>query len=120
MSKSSTRKATSIIAFRMTPDESDALRAAAIAAGVGPTTFARRAAFNAANLAAPDYEMKLPDPSKVDRNKLIGAVNKIGSNVNQIAKVANEKKEIPENKIIKALFAEVRELRVAILKVLEQ
>lgn len=119
MSASNSRKATSIIAFRMTPDEADALRAAAKVAGLGPTTFARRAAFEAANLALPAYEAKAPDPSKVDKAKLIGEVNRIGSNVNQIAKITNSTKQAPASKDVKVLQAEVRALRLDILKALE-
>jgi len=114
MSNSQSRKATAVIAFRMTTDEADALRAAAKASGLGPTTFARRAAFEAANLAMPEYEGKTPDPRKVDAKKIIGEINKIGSNANQIAKVANTTKQISSTRM-KALFAEIRALRVDIL-----
>ncbi|KAB2774647.1 MobC family plasmid mobilization relaxosome protein [Brucella anthropi] len=119
MSASNSRKATSVISFRMTPGESEALRASAKAHGLGVTSFARRAAFDAASLPHPAYETKKPDPRKVEIAKLIGEVNRIGGNVNQIAKICNTVKQAPSSKDVKALFAEVRALRVDILKALE-
>jgi hypothetical protein len=103
----------------MTPGESEALRASAKAHGLGVTSFARRAAFDAASLPHPAYETKKPDPRKVEIAKLIGEVNRIGGNVNQIAKICNTVKQAPSSKDVKALFAEVRALRVDILKALE-
>ncbi|MBA8838836.1 plasmid mobilization protein [Ochrobactrum sp. RH2CCR150] len=119
MSASNSRKATQVLTFRMTPDEGDALRAAAKANGIGPATFARRAAFKAASLPLPGYEAKAPDPDKIDKARLIGEINRIGSNLNQIAKITNLTKRAPSSKEVKVLFAEVRALRIDILKALE-
>jgi len=116
MSRSEKRKASEILAFRMRPDEAEALRAAARAQGVGPTTFARRAAFEAANLPTPVYEAKAPDPRKTEVAKLIGEINRIGSNINQLARVANSTKQPPAVKAINTLFAELRALRLDILR----
>lgn len=91
MSKSSSRKATKVLAFRMTPDEAIQLRAVAEFNGIGPTTFARRAAFEAASLAVPEYERKLPDPAKADMGKILGQLGRLNSNLNQLAKIANTK-----------------------------
>lgn len=119
MSRSDSRKATEIIAFRMRPEEAEALRAAAKASGLGPTTFARRAAFDAASLPFPEYEAKSPDPRKIEAAKIIGEINRIGSNVNQLAKIANTTKQTPAAKEVKLLFAEVRALRQDVLRALE-
>ncbi|WP_455153818.1 plasmid mobilization relaxosome protein MobC [Brucella anthropi] len=43
----------------------------------------------------------------------------MAANVNQIAKICNTVKQAPSSKDVKALFAEVRALRVDILKALE-
>ena len=45
MSASNSRKTTSVLSFRMTPDEALQLRAVALSQNMGVTTFARRAAF---------------------------------------------------------------------------
>ena len=99
----------------MTPEESAQLRAVAASLGLGPTTFARRAAFSAAALSTPEYEAKTPDPHKADLAKVLGQVGRLASNVNQMTKVANTVKQVPEVKELKLLFAEVRELRKNVL-----
>lgn len=115
MSKSQSRKATEILSFRLTPDEAAQLRAVAASQGIGPTTFARRAAFAAAALAVPNYEAQTPDPKKAELARLLGLVGRMASNINQIAKIANTTKQAPEAKELKLLFAEIRELRKNIL-----
>ncbi len=115
MSKSNSRKASEVLAFRMTPDESAQLRAVAASQGIGPTTFARRAAFSAAALPTPEYEAQTPDPKKAELARLLGLVGRMASNINQVAKIANTTKQAPEAKELKLLFAEIRELRKNIL-----
>lgn len=115
MSKSNSRKASEVLAFRMTPDESAQLRAVAASQGIGPTTFARRAAFTAAALPTPEYEAQTPDPKKAELARLLGLVGRMASNVNQLTKLANTTKQLPEAKELKLLNGEVRELRKNIL-----
>lgn len=115
MSKSNSRKATSIIAFRMTPDEAVQLRSVASNQGLGVTTFARRAAFQAAALSSPEYERRTPDPAKADFVRILGEIGRMSSNLNQLTKLANTKKQLPEPRELKVLFAEVRALRENIL-----
>jgi len=119
MSKSNSRKATEILSFRLTPDEAAQLRAVASSQGMGPTTFARRAAFSAAALAVPNYEAQTPDPKKAELARVLGLVGRMASNLNQIAKVSNTTKQISPTKM-NAWFAEVRELRSNILEWIEQ
>lgn len=115
MSKSESRKASEILTFRLTPEESAQLRAVAASQGIGPTTFARRAAFAAAALSTPEYEARLPDPKKADLAKLLGQVGRMASNLNQLTKLANTTKQLPDARVIKLLAGEVRELRNNIL-----
>jgi len=115
MSKSNSRKASEILTFRLTPEESAQLRAVAASQGLGPTTFARRAAFAAAALPTPEYEARLPDPKKADLAKLLGLVGRMASNVNQMTKIANTTKQVPEQRLLRNLSGEVRELRNNIL-----
>lgn len=115
MSKSNSRKATSVLAFRMTPDEAIQLRAVASSQNLGVTTFARRAAFQAAALSSPEYERRTPDPAKADFVRILGEIGRMSSNLNQLTKLANTKKQLPEPRELKVLFAEVRALRENIL-----
>lgn len=117
MSKSSSRRASVILAFRMTPDESAQLRAVASSVGTGPTTFARNATFKAASLPAPEYAAKFPHPQKADLAKLLGLVGRMASNLNQLTRVANAAKTVPEKerRLLRVLFAELRALRQDIL-----
>lgn len=117
MSKSNSRKATSVLAFRMTPDEAFQLRAVASSQNLGVTTFARRAAFQAAALSSPEYERRTPDPAKADLAKILGQIGRMASNLNQLTKLANTNKQVQEIKELKVLFAEVRALRKDILGV---
>jgi len=111
MSKSEKRKADVVISFRMTSDESEALRAAAAMSGLGPTTFARRAAFAAAALPAPAYEARTPNPNKVELAKALGLLGRMASSLNQLAKIANSAGQLHSPKLIKELTNEVRALR---------
>jgi len=116
MSKSESRKASEILTFRLTPEESAQLRAVAASQGLGPTTFARRAAFAAAALPTPEYEARLPDPKKADLAKLLGLVGRMASNINQMTKLANTTKQVPEQRVLGMLKGELRELRNDIVR----
>jgi len=111
MSKSQSRKASEVLAFRMTPDESEALRAAAAMSGLGPTTFARRAAFAAAAIATPVYEAKSPNLNKAELAKIYGALGRMASSANQMAKIAHAAGQLHSPKLLKELMAEIRGLR---------
>lgn len=89
MSRSASRQATSLLAFRLTPEDRAVVDAAASAAGLGPTTFARRAALRAAGATSPSYERRSPRPDAAMLDRILGELGRIGGNVNQIAKIAN-------------------------------
>lgn len=112
MSKSNSRKATSVIAFRVTPEEALQLRAMAKTRGIGPSSFARQATFRAAALAKPAYEAKTPNPYAADLHKALSLIGRMASNINQIAKQANALKQAPESRFLKVLQAEIRALRL--------
>lgn len=116
MSKSESRKACRILSFRLTPDEHAQLEAVAVVSGVGVSAFVRRAAFSSASLPAPTYEPKQPDKSAADYSRLLGAINKMGNNLNQIAKVANSSKSVPTLRELKIVFAEIRALRTDLIE----
>lgn len=113
--RSESRKASEVLAFRMTPEEAAQLRVVAAAQGMGHTSFARRAAFAAAALPSPEYEAQTPDPRKADLAKILGQIGRMASNLNQLTKLANTTKQLPEPKELKLLTGEIRELRKNIL-----
>ena len=114
MSKSRSRRATVHFAFRMTPEERDVLTIAAVAKGMGPTTFARRAAFRAAGLAAPEYERRV-NPVAADAARILGELGRIGNNANQMARVANQTRSAPTADAVRDLVDELRALRSSVL-----
>lgn len=89
MSRSENRNATSLLAFRLTPEDRAVVDAAAAAAGIGSTTFARRAALRAAGATSPAYERRAPRADAAMLDRIFGELGRIGANINQIAKVAN-------------------------------
>lgn len=111
MSKSESRKANVTLSFRLTPDEHEAIKASAEMQGIGPTTLARRAAFQAAALPAPGYEGKQRDPRKVDLARALGMLGRIASSANQLAKHANASQDIRDRVSIYALVDQLKEVR---------
>lgn len=91
MSSSKSRKATSLLSFRLTPMEHETIRIAAAARGLGPTTFARRMTFEAAGLPAPQNE-RVRNPQAADLAKVLAQLGRVASSANQLAKVANATK----------------------------
>lgn len=118
MARSEVRQATKFVTFRLTPDDHSAIVAAASARGIGPTTFARQAAFRAAGLGRPTYERRGPDPLAGILARAIGELGHIGSNVNQLARVANARGDVDGRALVETL-AELRALRADILAVRE-
>lgn len=116
MSRSESRKATVTLSFRLTPDEHEAVKAAAEMQGIGPTTLARRAAFQAAALSAPGYEAKGRDPRKMDMARALGLLGRIASSANQMAKAANTTGEMRSVVAVHALAHELREFRKELVK----
>jgi len=115
MSKSENRKTSKVLSFRLTPDEHSQLAAVAAVSGVGLPTFVRRAAFASASLPSPSYEGRQPDKTAAEYTRILGAVGKIGNNLNQLTKIANSTKSAPAQKELKLLFAEIRALRTDII-----
>lgn len=114
MARSEARKATKLMTFRLTPDDHAAIVAAAADRGIGPTTFARQAAFRAAGLGRPAYERRGPDPVAALLAKAIGELGRIGSNVNQVARVANSRGDV-DVRVFADAMADLRALRTDML-----
>lgn len=114
MARSETRQTTKLMTFRLTPEDHAAIVAAAADRGVGPTTFARQAAFRAAGLGRPAYERRGPNPVAALMARAIGELGRIGSNMNQIARVANARGNADLDRFDQAV-AELRAFRADIL-----
>lgn len=115
MSKSENRKTSKILSFRLTPDEHNRLAAVCFRTGVNISAYVRRAAFKEAALPVPAYESRQPDKTAAYYTQILGAVGKIGNNLNQLTKLANSTKSLPSQRELKIVFAEIRALRIDIL-----
>jgi len=115
MSKSENRKTSKMLSFRLTPDEYEQLAAVASVSGVSIPIFIRRSAFAAAALPVPAYEGRTPCKTAAEYTRILGAVGKIGNNLNQLTKIANLTKSAPAQKELRLLFAEIRALRTDII-----
>ena len=97
--RSDRRRRKMTVIFRVTPDEHARLAEEAANAGVGNiNAWAREVAFEAAGF---------PQMNRQDLTVIIGHLGKIGSNINQIAKVANMNRRVD---LAAALLEEVAEL----------
>lgn len=108
MPGSDKRQATAVLSFRMLPADAELLHAAAAIAGLPVAAFARRAVFKAAALPSPAYEARAPHLEKAQLSRVLGQVNRIGNNANQIARVANATGVVLP---IDAVLDELRQIR---------
>ena len=105
-----TRRATQLLTFRLTPEEKAAVCVAAEARGFGPSQWARRLLLKEAGLPLPRKAKKRDADAKA-RTRLIGEINRIGNNVNQLALVANAQGQLPVVAALEAMAEELRSLR---------
>lgn len=88
MAGTETRKKEFTTTLRLDADEREALRRAAEAAGVGPSTFARLATLRAAGRKAEPPHRR--DPKAVERAPILGELGRWGSNLNQLSRHAHQ------------------------------
>lgn len=115
---SETRRATKIVTIRLTPEEHAQITAAGAERGYGPSTFARVAVAEALGLPRPKVRRKR-DALDVAVAKALGELGRIGNNVNQLARVANARGELPTVAAVATMRQEVEELTRAILSLRE-
>jgi len=97
--RSDRRRRKMTVIFRVTPDEHARLAEEAVNAGVGNiNAWAREVTFEAAGC---------PQMNRQDLTVIIGHLGKIGSNINQIAKIANTNRRVD---LTVELFAELEDL----------
>jgi len=110
------KRRTEALRIRLSLAERDAVNAAAEAAGVGPCTFVRVVVVKAVGQTptpAP-RRRRVPKEGARDLAYVIGALGKIGNNLNQVARSANAGFDI-DPEIIKEATDELRRLRETIV-----
>jgi Bacterial mobilisation protein (MobC) len=112
-SGSEKRARSSHITIRLTPDERARIDADAARAGLTPGSYARQTLLGA---PAP-RQVRRPPVERRELARLLGELGKIGGNLNQLAKAANQGLAVYHNEILVALGG-LKLVREAILKAL--
>lgn len=112
------RSSTSTTTIRLTSDERAAVVAAAEAVGLGPSSFARFATVQAAGRIPPTVR-KRHDTTAKTIAPFLGELGRIGSNINQIARVANSTGDLAALSAAEDFRADLERLTVAVLSLRE-
>ena len=105
---------TKFVAVRCTPEKHAALEAAAAKAGLSVGAYLRALADGAPGPRA----VRRPAVERVALAQVLGALGRVGSNVNQLTRVANTTGALPEVATLKAVSAEICVMRDALMKAL--
>src|SRR5438128_116691 len=111
---SETRNRPFIIPVRVSKQERDDVRAKASGAGISVGALFRQAALN----VAPPRAVRRPPVELEAAARVLAALGKIGSNINQLAHYAHQGKFQSEE--IDDAARDLKELRIAILKAMGQ
>jgi len=109
---SETRQRTAAVLVRLTPAELATATARAEAAGLSLASYFRAAALGS---AGPRVRRQYADVDMLRR--LLGAVGKVGANVNQLAAAAN-RGALPDDADIGSAVRDIRDLRAGIMQAL--
>jgi hypothetical protein len=102
------------VAVRCTDTEYEKLNALAERAGVSVGPYLRAVA-----LSSPvPRTARRPTVERVALAQVLGALGRVGSNVNQLARVANTTGELPPAETLKDMGDEIRAMRAALMKAL--
>lgn len=114
--KPNKKRRTEALRIRLTEAERAAVNAAAEVAGVGVCSFARVVIVGAVGQTPTPAPRRRREPSTPTRDlaKVIGALGKIGNNLNQLARCANSGFDV-DPAIIREAIAELRQLRETIV-----
>jgi hypothetical protein len=113
MSRSEKRQRTRLLAVRLTESEWQALRTRADVAGLSVAGYSRAAILKSPPLRA----SRRPPVVMTELSHVLAHVGKIGSNVNQLARLANLG-GWPESADLREALADVRAMRTALLNAL--
>jgi hypothetical protein len=102
------------VGVRCTADEHAALTAAAAQAGLSVGAYLRATALGSPSPRA----VRRPPVEKVMLARWLGELGKVGSNVNQLARIANTSGDMPEPDTLADIAADVRAMRDALMKAL--
>lgn len=105
---------TCFVAVRCTADEHASLTAAATQAGLSVGAYLRTTALGSPSPRA----VRRPPAEKEALARLLGAVGKVGGNVNQLARAANTTGDMPAPDELAAIAGDVRAIRAALMKAL--
>ena len=113
--ESSPRRLGRVLNFRVDAAQETELRDKAAQAGLSVSDFIRRAAF--AESGPPRRRPKATGKDERDFALVLAALQKIGVNLNQIARVSNTQKHVSfeEFRMLKSLQTELQETRAALL-----
>jgi mobilization protein NikA len=112
-SGSEKRARTTHLTIRLSPEERAAIEAAAERASLTAGSYARQVLLG----APPPRQVRRPVVEKQLLAKLLGELGKIGGNLNQLAKTANQGLLVYENEIL-AVLGGLRPVRNAIMTAL--
>lgn len=115
MPGSEIRIKTTTTTLRLTPEERARLAVAAEAKGLGPSSLARLVVVREIGLPDPDIRRK-PDGLRQDIARVLGELGRIGSNVNQVARVANATGDVASIVAVHGLRDQLQELTQAVLE----
>lgn len=102
--------------MRCTPDELAALKQSAAGAGLAVAPFLRTLAFGTPGPRA----VRRPSAERVELARLLAEFGKLGSNVNQLARVANTTGELPDRETLAGISRHVQEMRRALMQALSR
>jgi len=103
-----------IVPIRFTPEQYEQLSEKANRAGMAIGAAARVILLGAAGPRA----VKRPPVEKVELARLLGAIGKLGSNVNQIARAFNEGRDAPSRAELAEMRADIAAMRAAVMAAL--
>jgi hypothetical protein len=111
--KSENRQRQRVRHFRFDSAEDAALEAAAAEAGLSVTAYVRQRTIGSAGVRSLRKRIDLAELAR-----LLGETGKIGSNVNQIARVANANGDLPTVSRLDEIWQELSQMRAALMRAL--
>jgi len=104
------------IAVRCTVKQHESIKEGAARAGLSIGAYLRALAIGYPGLRS----VHRPRPGDTELARLLGHIGKLGSNVNQIAKIANTYRHLPSLSALSVMRRDIRWMRNALLKALRR